>query len=236
MLPFCESKKIGFVYDLGFLHYPDAYPHSLNKLKNQTMQLVKHADRIVTISEVSKKDIAQEYHTDEQQIIVAYPGIDARFTRTGMKHKEDHPYIVSVGALKRGKNIPLAISICRKTPYDLILVGGDYWKDPNIVEGSRVKLTGFLPDETLAEYYRGARALLITSLWEGFCLPAVEALACGCPVVYKNAGSLSEIIGNHGSAFDNETQAVVALLHVKKPIHQPSYSWSAFARKIYALF
>ena len=61
MLPVCNAKKIGFIHDLGFLHYPEAYPGSLEKLKNQTAQLIARADRIVTMSETSKKDIEKQY-------------------------------------------------------------------------------------------------------------------------------------------------------------------------------
>jgi len=225
MVPFCSAKKIGFIYDLAFLRYPEAYPKSLEKLRNQTKYLIEQSDTIVTISEASKKEIGKS------NIVVAYPGVDPRFSRQGKKHHEKRPYVLMVGALKRIKNIPLAMRIIKETPYDLVLVGGNYWEDPAI--GKEVKRTGYISDRELAEYYRGARALLVTSLWEGFCLPAVEALACGCPVVYKKTGSLPEIIGKDGMAFDTEKQAVHALLRVKKLKAKRQYLWSDFAKKVY---
>jgi len=246
MLPFTNAKKIGFIYDLGFLHFPDAYPGSLNKLKVQTRQVVERADQIITISEVSKRDIVAQYGGDN--ITVAYPGIDARFIPKGAIHKEKNPYILFVGALKRGKNVPFALRVFKKflelskKKYDFVIVGGNFWEDPGIrkeivdrrLEG-RVQIKGFVPDSDLPSYYRGAAALLVTSLWEGFCLPAVEALASGCPVVYAKTGSLPEIVGNLGTGYTpgDIDKAVQALLQPKKPhkLHV-KYSWSRFARTV----
>lgn len=226
MIPFSSSHNIGFVYDLGFLRYPGAYPGSLARLELQTRQLVKRSDQIVTISQSTQSDITDTYDIGKKQVTVAYPGVDLRFTVNGPKHKEKHPYILYVGALKRGKNIPFAISAFKKfidkthKPYDFLLVGGDYWADstiPKMIEElglwDRVKLAGFVSDRNLPSYYRGASALLLTSLWEGFCLPATEAMRCGCPVVYAKTGSLPEIVGEAGLEFikGNEKQAADAL-------------------------
>lgn len=249
---YSPSRTIGFVYDLGFLHYPKAYPGSLKKLENQTKRLVRRADKILAISQVTKSDIVSRYAVKPSKITVAYPGIDERFKAHGLVHKEKNPYILAVGALKRGKNIPLALRIFKKflevskEKYDFILVGGNYWEDPEIVqtiadEGLKnsVKIKGFVSDRELPAYYRGAEALLITSLWEGFCLPAVEAMASGCPVVYRKSGSLPEIIGKAGYAFLTDGEAVKALLQKKSGTaglqRCKEFTWNHFAQKIYKL-
>lgn len=241
-LPRADAKKIGWIYDLGFLHYPDAYPDSLTRLEKQTNRLIERADHIITISEHAKTDIIAQY--GKHRITVAYPGVDPTFTARGPKHKEKRPYILMVGALKRIKNIPFALQIVKRffenNDYLLLLVGGNYWEDPEIKKTmarekieQRVKMQGFVPDIELPEYYRGARALLVTSLWEGFCLPAAEALSCGCPVVYSNTGSLAEVVGKNGSAFNSENQAVYALSHTRKPVVNRRFAWSDFARNVY---
>jgi glycosyltransferase involved in cell wall biosynthesis len=244
-LPPTSARKIGFIYDLGFLRYPDAYPGSLTKLKNQTKQLVAHADDIVAISKTTQRDITAHYGATN--ITIAYPGVDARFTPHGPKHKEKHPYILFVGALKRGKNIPMALRIFKRfghktgKEYNFLIVGGDYWNDPEIQSNvtRNVILTGFISDSALPSYYRGADALLITSLWEGFCLPAVEAMACGCPVVYAKSGSLPEIVGASGSAYDDELEAVRALMKTKRPStginRAKRFNWEKFASKVYEI-
>lgn len=254
MVPYSTSYNIGFVYDLGFLHFPEAYPRSLNRLKSQTKQLVDRADHIMAISDVTKRDIVHEYKADGKYITVAYPGVDIRFQPAGAKHKEKNPYILFVGALKRGKNIPFTLRVFKRflekvrKPYDLVLVGGNYWVDPEITEtikklklGKRVKFTGFIPDIELPKYYRGAEALLVTSLWEGFCLPAAEAMACGCPVVYAKTGALPEIVGNAGVGFEsgNEEAAVMALLRKKSGTRGiqrgRQFSWPRFAEAVYRI-
>lgn len=246
MIPYSTSYNIGFIYDLGFLHYPDAYPGSAQKLKRQTQQLVERSDAIITISEFTKKEIRHK------NVTVAYPGIDSRFSARGVKHKERHPYILFVGALKRGKNVPMALRIFKQflkesnKPYDFVIVGGNYWEDPEIEKTMKheglqdnVKIKGFVPDNELPSYYRGAQALLITSLWEGFCLPAVEAMACACPVVYVTNGSLSEIVGNAGTSFTTEHEAVAALQKKKSVadglVRAKRFSWSRMARDAYRI-
>lgn len=254
MIPYSTSYNIGFIYDLGFLRYPDAYPGSVNRLKNQTRLLVNRSDHIVAISEVTKKDIEAEYKENAQNITVAYPGVDTRFSVRGAKHTEKNPYVLFVGSLKRGKNVPFALHVFKKflatskKPFDFVMVGGNYWEDPDIHKTikklgltKRVKHTGFVPDRDLPSYYRGARALLITSLWEGFCLPAAEAMACGCPVIFAKAGSLPEIVGKAGTGFEqgNEKSAVRALQSVHSGARglrrSALFSWSRFAKDVYRI-
>lgn len=262
MIPFSSARNIGFIYDLGFLRYPGAYPGSLARLEMQTKQLVKRSDHIVTISKSAQADIIGKYPIAKKRVTVGYPGIDRRFTASGPKHKENHPYILYVGALKRGKNIPFAIRAFKqfsdktKTPYDFLLVGGDYWADsmiPRVIEElglwDRVKLAGFVSDRNLPSYYRGASALFLTSLWEGFCLPATEAMRCGCPIICARTGSLPEVVGDAGLVFakDNEADAAEALAKITAPTslrkklvsagiqRSMQFTWHAFAQTIFRI-
>jgi glycosyltransferase involved in cell wall biosynthesis len=262
MIPFSSARNIGFVYDLGFLRYPGAYPGSRARLEMQTKQLMKRSDHIVTISKSAQADILSTYGIDKKRITVDYPGIDRRFTIRGPKHEEKRPYILYVGALKRGKNIPFAIRAFKKfldgskKPYDFLLVGGDYWADttiPQMIEElgvwDRVKLAGFIADATLPSYYRGASALFLTSLWEGFCLTATEAMKSGCPIVYARTGSLPEIIGDAGMVYakGNETDAAGALAKItgssalRKKLagfgiqRSKQFAWRAFAQNVYRI-
>jgi glycosyltransferase involved in cell wall biosynthesis len=262
MIPFSPARNIGFIYDLGFLRYPGAYPGSLARLEMQTKQLVKRSDHIVTISKSTQSDIIGTYRVDKKSVTVAYPGIDQRFTLKGGKHKEKRPYILYVGALKLGKNIPFAIRAFKKflevnkKQYDFLLVGGDYWADctiPQMIEDlglwERVKLAGFVTDGTLPSYYRGASALFLTSLWEGFCLPATEAMKSGCPIVYARTGSLPEIVADAGLVFakGNEAGAASALAKItgspslrKKLVNSgiqrsKQFTWRPFAQSVYRI-
>lgn len=248
MIPVTNIKKIGFIHDLGFLHFPDAYPDSYNRLKYQTEKLVARSNAIITVSQSSALDIDAHY-PGHPPVTVVYEGVDDRFSAVGRKHKEQHPYIVFVGALKRIKNIPFALKVFKefldteKVLYDFVLVGGNYWEDPEIAGEiehlgltGRVILKGYVADNDLASYYRGAQAILITSLWEGFCLPAAEAIACGCPVVYGRTGSLPEIVGDLGSSYEpgNIDSALLALRERFVPKIK-KYRWDRFGREVYRI-
>jgi glycosyltransferase involved in cell wall biosynthesis len=255
-----QTKTIGLVHDLGFLHYPDAYPGSLQKLKHQTEHLVECADRIISVSEYVKNDIVSRYNRTKNTIIAAHPGVDDRFTLSGDAFIGSNPYFLFVGALKPGKNVPILLeSFARflqlqKKTYDLYLAGGDFWKDERIEMmiqkydlSHRVRLLGYVPDNELPEYYRGAIAFVTPSLHEGFCLPAVEAMASGCPVIVSTAGALPEIVDGAGISVDpNNVKGFVDTMTmvsqnkrkrsamIEKGIkHVKNFSWETFAKTVY---
>lgn len=231
-IPWGVRKSIGWIYDVGFIRVPRAYPDTRSRLALQTEMLVKRASHILTISESVKKDIRELYNRDERYIDVSYPGVDAEFTQTGKKFIGKHPYVLFVGSLKKSKNIPVALQAfalflkSQRQIFDFLLIGSDYWLDTEIIEtvktmglSSRVKFLGFVNDRDLPLYYRGATAFLSPSLWEGFCLPVVESMACGCPVIGSTTGSLPEIIGKGGILVDpNDISAIAsALSELSKP-------------------
>ncbi len=262
MIPLSPTRTIGFIYDLGFLHHPEAYPGSQKKLARITGNLVKRSDRIVAISNIVKDDIVSKYGVARGKITVVYPGVDKTFTSKGPAHKGKRPFFLFIGALKPGKNVPGLLRGFaeflrgQNKPYDLYLGGGDYWKDPLIHEeierlnlASRVQTLGFVKDTKLASFYRGAIAFVSPSLYEGFCLPAVEAMACGGPVIVSTAGALPEIVGDSGILVDPQNAKVLARAmtvmvfderkrssYIKKGLLQAKkYSWKSFAKKVFDL-
>jgi glycosyltransferase involved in cell wall biosynthesis len=260
-IPLFSSHNIGFIYDLGFLHIPWAYRNSATKLKIQTENLIHKSDHIITISNAVKQDIINNYKFPKSKISVAYPGIDPIFHNNQTKFQNPKPYFLVVGALKPGKNIPMIIKafhnflIYSDIKYDLILAGGDYWKDPKIEQTIKelnlqdsVKKLGYTPDENLVKLYRSSTALLVPSFWEGFCLPAVEAMACGCPVIGSNTGALTEVTGGNGIFFnpDNILAATNAIMEIVKPIVRlpiinngkilsQRYTWHNFTNEVFGV-
>ncbi len=260
-LPPSSAHNIGFIYDLGFLKHPENYPHSHAKLGRITKDVAKRADTIITISAVSKADIAKTYKVPKSKIQVLYPGIRSVFSRFGAVHKQEQPYFLFVGALKPGKNLPTILKAfagvrkAAKKQHKLVLVGGDFWRDDAIdrlihglgLEGA-VREKGHVSDDELAQYYRGAAALVTPSLWEGFCLPAAEAMACGCPVIGSTTAAFPEIVGEAGILV--EPTDVKAVAKAMKQVLMPSvrralvdrgiqkakgYRWEAFAKELLAL-
>ncbi len=215
MVPKHSGASIGFVYDLGFITRPASYPGSYEKLKKQTGELCRTSKKIFTISKAVKSDIVSKYDIPAKQITVGYPGIDDRFSKKGFTQKSSSRYFLFVGALKPGKNVPGILSGFANflaeshTRFSLVLIGGNYWEDPEIEETikilrikDRVKKLGFVADGELASYYRGAAGLIVPSFHEGFCMPAAEAIACGCPVITSDTKVMREVLGNTGIFVD----------------------------------
>lgn len=257
-----KSHNIGVVYDLGFLRHPEAYPDSQIKLAQNTDSLVDRADHIITISQTVKDDVTTRYKLNSDSITVAYPGVDEPYMHKGPAYKGEHPYFLFVGALKPGKNIPFILHSfakflsMQKKIFDLYLVGGEYWKDPEIAKTigelqltPRVKKLGFVTEIVLANYYRGALAFVSPSLYEGFCLPAVEAMACGCPVIGSTEGAFDEIVGDSGILVDpRDVRALATALtlmatdskkrasYTKKGLKNAKrFTWKSMGETVYKL-
>ena len=213
---------IGFIYDLGFA-YARSIWEECRSVKKQTDSLVAHACHIITISQATGADLHAEYGLASENITVAYPGVDASFSPAGEKYIGPDPYFLFDGSLNRAKDIPRLIEAFGEfvtlqkakrldsrlrgndTLFDLYLIGGDYWPDGAIDAlihklhlKDRVKKMGFVHEDALLSYYRGAVALTTTALREGFCLPVAEAMACGTPVVALDRGALKEVVGEGG--------------------------------------
>jgi glycosyltransferase involved in cell wall biosynthesis len=148
---------------------------------------------------------------------VLYSGVDARFCpqvdpgewdRLRAKYDvDDRPYVLSVGTLQPRKNyIRLmqafdALPVARETDFQLLIAGGRGWRYDDVLHeavqrGARVRLVGFVDDADLPALYRHAAAFVFPSLYEGFGLPVLEAMACGAPVVCSNVSSLPEVAGD----------------------------------------
>jgi len=254
-----DVKKIGFIYDVGFLEHPEFYRESYYALSLQTSAVIRRSDHIITISQSSAKSIRDMYHVPAEKLTVAYLGVEKQFHPTGRKYRGEHPYFLFVGSLKPGKNVPMMLRAFAdflaksKTEYDFVLAGSDYWLDPGISAtinslrlADRVHIIGFVDDDVLAGYYRGAAAFVSVSLIEGFGLPVVEAMASGTPVIGSTAGSFPEVVGDAGILVNPEDEhALVRAMHDISTSPQlgkrlsldglkraKQFSWTAFARTV----
>lgn len=263
-LPFTlyDVKKIGFIYDVGFLDNPEFYRESHYALSLQTASVIRRSDHIITISQSSARSIQRIYHVPSEKLTVAYLGVEKQFHATGKKHVEEHPYFLFVGSLKPGKNVPMMLRAFAEflksssIPYDFVLAGSDYWLDQGVSATinslglqKRVHRIGFVDDDALAQYYRGATAFVSVSLIEGFGLPVVEAMASGIPVIGSTAGSYPEVVGKAGILVDpvDETELVRAFNEVtsdmvkrNQMVHDgllraKEFSWKAFAKTVYGV-
>jgi glycosyltransferase involved in cell wall biosynthesis len=211
------------VYDVGHRFFPRA--HGILEWLYVEWAIRRHvriASALLTISEASKRDIARLYGADPSRIAVAYPAVDDRF-RPALQPEIDRVrahyslgarYVLHLGTIKPRKNLPRLVRAFAQAdlPRDSQLVlGGMTTFGADAVEraiaetrlGDRVRRLAYVPDTDLPALYGGAAAVALVSLYEGFGMPALEALACGAPVVAGNRGSIPEIVGAAGLVVDS---------------------------------
>lgn len=270
-----KIKKIVTIFDLSFLHFQDDFlKKDLWQLTNWTKFSVENADKIVTISNFSKRDIIDQYKVDKNKITVAYPGYDEtkfkkqdagrRTQELNEKYNIKSQYIIYIGTLQPRKNLIRLIEAVSRIK-DLILVivgktegpGRQGWKYEQILQApkklgceGRVIFTGFLEDKDLSFLLNGSMALIQPSLWEGFGIPVVEAMACGKPVLVSNTSSLPEVAGKAGLSFDPFSidqieQAVRTIVSDRKLnlklgkealLVAKKYSWEKMAKLVIKVF
>jgi glycosyltransferase involved in cell wall biosynthesis len=213
------TRTLLTVHDLSFLHYPDAFVPSLRQyLERVVPRSVARADRVLADSESTRDDLIAYFGTASEKIEVLYSGVDVRFQpekepgeeeRLRAKYGLDAPYVFSVGTLQPRKNyVHLIKAFANLHPADLphanlqlAIAGGRGWLYEDILaeaenHGDRVRVLGFVNDVDLPALLRNAALFAFPSLYEGFGLPVLEAMACGTPVVCSNASSLPEVAGD----------------------------------------
>ncbi len=226
------------VHDLSFIRDPDsAWPSLRAYLMKAVPRSAKRATHILADSQATKDDLIELFNTPQEKITVLYSGVDARFKpirdraeidRVREKYKiGSQPFALSVGTLQPRKNYRRLIEACARlnnTQLHLVIGGGKGWMFDDLFTlvrslqlEDRVHFIGFVDDEDLPTLYSAADLLVYVSLYEGFGLPLLEAMACGTPVIGSNTSSLPEVMGDVGLQVDPRdveaiTQAMSQLL------------------------
>jgi len=216
--PNISGTVITTIHDLTYKLYPNTMDASNKKrLEKDMKSTIKRADYIITISESSKRDIIKYLHVDENKIQVIYPGVDEVYKKVlnsdeiiAVKNKYNihGKYLLYLGTLEPRKNIETIIraySCFKKSDKEnikLVLAGKKGWLYDNIfklvkefdIEDS-VIFTDYIDDSDKATLYQGAEMFLFPSLYEGFGMPVIEAMASRIPVITSNSSSLPEVSG-----------------------------------------
>ena len=220
------------VFDLSFMHYPDSFPPLQRRyLQSQTARSCRKARRVITISESSRQDVHQIFQVPLDRIDVVYPGVDAQYRPlpdadlAEFRRREALPqhFLLHVGTLQPRKNIPIlleALARLRRPDLLLVLAGGKGWLYEEIFAQvialgleNQVRFTGYVADAALPLWYNAATVLLFPSVYEGFGLPVVEALACGTPVIAARSSSIPEAGGEAALYFNpHDSEALAAQL------------------------
>ena len=180
-----------------------------------------HAHRavfVLTVSEYSKHEIASWAKVKEEKIINVGNGVGLPFASTGGKYEPGYPYLLYVGSRKPHKNLPRlleAYSIASARRHLRLVLSGNPDR-LTLGEIARLGLSGEVAftdssaDGDLSDIYRGALAFVFPSLYEGFGLPPLEAMACGIPVLTSNICSLPEVVGDAAVLVDPTNVEAIA--------------------------
>jgi glycosyltransferase involved in cell wall biosynthesis len=213
-----RTPTVVTVYDLSFVHYPEYLSAARRAyLRAFTRTTCQRAARVLAISQSTADDLTHTYAIPPDKIDIAYPGYDAARMRplppetvAAFRAQHDLPqrFWLFIGTLEPRKNLLTLLRAYAALPaaqrLPLIIGGGKGWNYEPIFEAVRryhlhdVRFIGFVPSESLPLWYNSAETFFFPSVFEGFGLPVLEAMACGTPVVVSSASSLPEIAGEAG--------------------------------------
>jgi glycosyltransferase involved in cell wall biosynthesis len=231
LLPLHHTPTVLTVHDLVYRLFP-AYHKRLNYwFLNATMPLfVRRATALITVSESSKRDLIRLYGVPADKVTVVYeaastlfqPASAAQISATRARYGLPDRYLITLGTIEPRKNLIRLVSALRVLRQQdpqlaLVIVGRTGWLYQEFLEKLKelddpraVLLPGYVSDEELPAVLSGATALVLASLYEGFGLPILEAMACGTPVVCSRVSSMPELGGEAARYFDPQDTTQIA--------------------------
>ena len=216
--PVRQARTILTVHDLTFVRLPECAEAGLRAYLNKVVSpSIERADLLLADSQSTKNDLIELLGVSPDKIEVVYAGVERRFRpmkgemalrRAKKRYRLDSPFILSLGTLEPRKNFTgliEAYALMRGNGLKLVIAGGKGWLYDEIfarVEElgleDKISFPGFIADEDLPALYNLAEIFVFPSLYEGFGLPPLEAMACGTPVVTSDRPSLPEVVGEAG--------------------------------------
>ena len=213
-----RCRSVVTIHDCIHLMFPQYLPNraAYAYARASMWAAARRSDRILTVSEASKKDILHLFNVRPEKIVVVYNAIDEHFSaapsdehvaRVRERYQLDHKFVLYVGNIKPHKNLVRLIESFNQVRRDhddlkLLIIGDEISKLPALRRAvhslklhKHVRFLGYLNDDTLSVLYRLAAVFVFPSLYEGFGLPPLEAMASGTPVVTSNISSLPEVTG-----------------------------------------
>jgi glycosyltransferase involved in cell wall biosynthesis len=184
-------------HDLAVLRHPETFNRWTREYSRRVLpRVAEAATRLIAVSEFTKRELLEVLDVTEEKVRVIPNAVGEPFTAEGEAAEGD--YVLAVSTLEPRKNLQRLVEgheRARLNGLPLLVAGAAGWGDVR-VDGSGVRWLGEVGDEELARLYRGARCVAYVSLYEGFGLPVLEAMACGTPVVAARTGALEEVSGD----------------------------------------
>jgi glycosyltransferase involved in cell wall biosynthesis len=221
-----SGKRVSIVYDLGPLLHPEWVDEQTRRFHLRTLDSLKHrADRIVCISEATAADVVRELGVNRERISIVYPGVDEAYFDAKPEPPAilgGAPYVLAVGTLNERKNLGVLIDAFAKVAernreLRLVIVGSPDRDAERIRQRIRERgieqrtvLLGFASDDELPGIVAAASVLVFPSLFEGYGMPVVEAMAASTPVIASSDPSIDEATGGAAVRFDPRDAAALA--------------------------
>jgi len=267
---FCPLPAVAVIHDLAYYDYGEHFTWRQRLIAQmQTRYVVGRATMLAADSEATRQDVLARFKLAPQRVRVTLAGVDERFRpaelgsarlRLAEKYGIEGPYLLYVGRLQPRKNLVRLMEAFDQLktarpacPHRLVIAGGSGWMmegiaaaKRNAVHGDAIHFPGRIDEEDLPALYTCADIFLLVSLWEGFGLPVLEAMACGTPVITANCSSLPEVAGDFAVLVDPcdtkaIAQAIASLLddastreclQVAGQARAREFSWEAAATKL----
>jgi glycosyltransferase involved in cell wall biosynthesis len=232
------------VHDVAVFRYPDAFPRWTRTYSRFVVpRVLRAARKVLAVSEFTASELQAVLGIPSEKIAVTPNAVDAVFSPEGPRAEGD--YVLAVGTLEPRKNLARTIEAAAKLDLELRVVGARGWGGVE-ARGGHVRWLGEISDEELARQYRGALCVAYPSLYEGFGIPVLEAMASGAPVVTSAGGATEEVAGGAALLVDpHDVQAIAegieaaigrGDLRTRGLERARAYSWDETARLTVAAY
>jgi glycosyltransferase involved in cell wall biosynthesis len=272
--PLIPCRSVVTIHDCIHLRFPQYLPSRLaHAYARSSLWIATHrSSRVLTVSEASKRDILKFFHIPATKIDVIYNGIDERFwsspaaedvERIRERYQLDRRFVLYAGNIRPHKNLERlieAFDMLKKQGFEdvkLLIIGDEISKYATLRRAvhrhklhKHVRFFGFVSDQTLAVLYRLAAVFVFPSLYEGFGLPPLEAMASGTPVITSNVSSLPEVVGDAALLIDPyQPEAIAAAmerlltdarlcesLRARGLVRAREFSWERSVRRVREIY
>jgi glycosyltransferase involved in cell wall biosynthesis len=217
--PFLRCTSVVTVHDIAYALFPHTFSPRDRLLLSIAVPLsMRRAQRVITVSDAARRDILRHYRVAAEKVVAIPNAVEDHFrpapdqdawARVRARYGLPDRYILAVGNLQPRKNLRrlieafAALRAASRIDQRLVLVGKGLWRESDVFGAIKahgleeeVIATGYVPDADLPVLYRAADVFVYPSLYEGFGLPPLEAMACGTPVITSNDSSLPEVVGD----------------------------------------